>query len=127
MIDLVPTLLDLMRVPQPPRGELSGRSLARDLVAAPGAAYEERDVYFDMPEGPHNRVRRGLIHGPTPGMKLVYLGGGQYRLFDLANDPDENEDLSRNRSRFSPMLSALQSMRSTLREIRVERPASVVR
>jgi len=47
VIDLVPTLLDLMRVPQPPAGELSGQSLAPD-VTAPEGPYDERDVYIDM-------------------------------------------------------------------------------
>ena len=93
-IDLVPTLLDLLRIPQPPAGELSGRSLVPDLVVPQGHGYEERDVLIDMPDGPYTHMRRGLIHGPTPGMKLVHYGGRHYALYDLARDPDENDDLS---------------------------------
>ncbi len=124
VVDLVPTLLDLLGVRQPAPGELSGRSLMSDLAARPGQEYEERDVYFDMPEGPYNHLRRGVITGDTPGMKLIDLGHRQYRLFDLARDPDENVDLARDATRLLPALSALESMRTRLREIKVRSPRS---
>ncbi|MDP9150350.1 MAG: sulfatase, partial [Myxococcota bacterium] len=124
VVDLVPTLLDLLGVRQPAPGELSGRSLMSDLAARPGQEYEERDVYFDMPEGPYNHLRRGVITGDTPGMKLIDLGHRQYRLFDLARDPDENADLARDATRLLPALGALESMRTRLREIKVRSPRS---
>jgi choline-sulfatase len=115
VIDLVPTVLDLMRVQQPPPGELSGRSLVPDFDSNAGEP-DERDVYLDMPDGPFTHMRRALIHGPSPGMKLIHLGGRQYQLYDLARDPDETEDLSGDPGKLEPMVRALDAKRSTLRE-----------
>jgi arylsulfatase A-like enzyme len=119
-IDLVPTLLDLMRVAPPPPGELSGQSLLPDLMAKGGDRYEERDVYFDMPDGPYTRMRRGIIHGETPGMKLIHFGGRQYQVYDLANDPGERDDLSGDPTKLAPMIEALQAKRAALKEIEVK-------
>jgi arylsulfatase A-like enzyme len=93
-IDLVPTLLEIMSVPQPEAGELSGRSMMDDLAPQAGAAFEERDVYIDMPVGPYTGMRHALISGTTPGTKLYHFGGSQFALFDLAADPGEKEDLA---------------------------------
>jgi arylsulfatase A-like enzyme len=123
VIDVVPTILDLMRVPRPAPGELSGQSLMADLVAKPGASFEERDVYLDMPDGPYTHLRRGIIHGPTPGMKLIHLGGRLYQLYDLASDPAEHDDLSSDPTKLAPMIEALQSKRATLKEINVKADA----
>lgn len=120
VIDLVPTLLDLMGLGQPPPGELSGESLMADLTARPGEEFAERDVYLDMPDGPFTHMRRGIIHGPTPGMKLIHFGGRQYQLYELASDPDEREDLSGDASKLGPMIRALSAKRSTLHEIYVK-------
>jgi choline-sulfatase len=119
-IDLVPTLLDLLKVPQPPAGQLSGQSLVPDLVAPPGQAAEERDVLIDMPDGPFTHMRRGLIHGPTPGLKLIHYGGRHYALYDLARDPDESEDLSSDAELLGPMVDLMQQKRATLKEIYVK-------
>jgi choline-sulfatase len=123
VIDLVPTVLDLMRIPRPPPGELSGRSLMPDLLARRGAPFEERDVYLDMPDGPYTHLRRGIIHGTTPGTKLIHLGGKLYQLYDLANDPGEHEDLSSDPTQLAPMIEALQAKRATLKEIPVKADA----
>jgi arylsulfatase A-like enzyme len=119
-VDLVPTLLDVMRVPQPGPGELSGRSMIDDLAVAPAGPYEERDVYMDMPDGPYTHMRRGLLHGPTPGMKLIHFGGRQYQLYDLANDPGEREDLAGDPAKLAPMVDLMQAKRATLHEIYVK-------
>jgi arylsulfatase A-like enzyme len=123
IIDLVPTVLDLMRVARPAPGELSGQSLARDVFAKRGDSYEERDVYLDMPDGPFTHLRRGILHGATPGMKLIHLGGRQYQLFDLASDPGEHDDLSGDATKLGPMIDALQAKRATLHEIAVKADA----
>ena len=139
-IDIVPTVLDLMRIPRPAPGELSGQSMAPDLAARPGdgcatfgsaclaarGAFEERDVYLDMPDGPYTHLRRGIVHGTTPGMKLIHFGGRQYQLYDLIADPDEREDLSGDPAKLAPMLEALQAKRAQLHEIIVkpDAPAS---
>lgn len=120
VIDLVPTVLDLMRVPLPGPGELSGQTLLPDLAAGPGDELSERDVYLDMPDGPFTHMRRAIIHGKTPGMKLIHFGGRQYQLYDLASDPGEEEDLAGDAEKLSPMIRALQTKRATLREIYVK-------
>jgi choline-sulfatase len=126
-IDLVPTLLDLMRVAQPADDELSGESMLPDIAAKPGGEIAERDVYIDMPAGPVVLMRRALIHGPTPGLKLYHLGGSYYRLFDLANDPDEASDLVTKRPLLHDMIEQLQAKRATLREIEVPPDANAPR
>jgi arylsulfatase A-like enzyme len=119
VIDLVPTLLDVMRIPQPPPGQLSGQSAIADVLAKPGDPFEERDVYMDMPDGPYTHMRRALIHGTTPGMKLIHFGGRQYQLYNLATDPEEQEDLSPSAALLAPMVQAIRAKRGTLREISV--------
>jgi choline-sulfatase len=117
-IDLVPTLLDIMSVPQPEAGELSGRSMMIDLAAQPGTSFEERDVYIDMPIGPYTGMRHALIAGPTPGTKLYHFGGNQFTLFDLATDPGEKEDLPQSDpGKLKDMLERFAQTRARLKEI----------
>ena len=120
VIDLVPTILDVLGVARPQPGELSGQSLMADLTARAGEAPEERDVYLDMPAGPQVAQRRAIIHGATPGMKLFHLGGWQYLLFDLAHDAAEANDLARDPQELKPMIDAYQDKRASVREIYVE-------
>jgi arylsulfatase A-like enzyme len=121
-IDLVPTLLDLMEVPRPPPGELSGESDADAVVGPDDITIDERDVLLDMPAGPQVPRHRALIHGPSPGMKLMAEGGPVYFLYDLAKDPGELNDLSRDRPALRRMLDALDEKLSSVREIRVDPP-----
>ena len=87
-IDLAPTILDLLAVKKPTDpNALDGKSWLPDINLVPGTKPEERDVYIDMPPGPWNYTRRAIISGPSPGMKLISLGGPQYQLFDLSTDP----------------------------------------
>ena len=116
-IDLVPTALDLLSVPQPVDAELSGRSLLPDLMAPEDAAFEEHDVYIDMPVGPFTGMRRALITGPTPGLKLYNLAAGQYALFDLAKDPGEIDDIVlADRDRLTALVQKFEEMRGRLHE-----------
>ena len=78
-----------------------------DVTAGPSGPYEERDVYMDMPDGPYTHMRRGLLHGTTPGMKLIHFGGRQYQLYDLASDPGETRDLAGDPAALGPMVDAL--------------------
>jgi len=121
LIDLAPTLVDLTGTPEPPPGELRGISLLDDVFAPLGAGYAERDVYVDMPEGPFNDVRRAILTGPSPGMKLIHFGGRRYQLYDLAKDPGELEDLSKDPARLAPAMESMQQLRSRLKEIAVGR------
>jgi arylsulfatase A-like enzyme len=120
-IDLAPTILDIMGVPQPTEEHaLDGESLIGDVYAGPNDEYEEKDVYVDMPAGPYNGPRRALITGKTPGMKLINQGGATYLLFDLANDPKESRDLSGDKELLKPILEKYQQKRATLKEIEVK-------
>jgi arylsulfatase A-like enzyme len=115
-IDVVPTILDLMRVPQPPPGELSGESLLPDLVKTDG--FEVRDVLVDMPAGPNNLLRRALIH---ENWKLLHYGGRYYQLFNLATDPAESQDLAgRDRAKLNEMIELYEQKRATMKEVFVE-------
>jgi arylsulfatase A-like enzyme len=123
-IDLVPTLLEIMSVPQPEAGELSGKSMMDDLAPQAGAAFEERDVYIDMPVGPYTGMRHALISGTTPGTKLYHFGGSQFALFDLAADPGEKEDLAQSDPvKLHEMLDRFVQTRARVKEIVVP-PAS---
>ena len=115
-VDLVPTLLDLLGIPPPPAGELSGESLLPDFAAGAIEGVVERDVYIDMPEAPGMPMRRAFIHGKTPGLKLIHFGGDEYQLYDLAKDPEERDDLSGDRGKLLPMIDALAAKRATVKE-----------
>jgi choline-sulfatase len=117
-VDIVPTLLDLLGIAQPGPGELSGESMIDDLEK-PEGPYAERDVYLDMPEGPFTHMRRGIIHGETPGLKLIHFGGRQFQLYDLAADPGETLDIAGDPARFEPVLQAFSTKRQSVTEIYV--------
>jgi choline-sulfatase len=119
-VDLVPTILDLMSVWRPADGELSGDSMLEDVIASPEKGFEERDVYIDMPAGPFTAMRHALIHGSTPGMKLVHLDSGEFQLFDLATDPGEKDDLSGDKERLAEMVELFRAKRGSLKEIEVK-------
>jgi hypothetical protein len=77
------------------------------------------DIYLDMPEGPLNDVRRAILTGKTPGMKLIHFGGSRYSLFDLAADPAESKDLAQDPETLRPVMSRMQQMRGGLNEVAV--------
>ena len=90
LIDLVPTMLDLMSLPKP-SGEgddfLSGQSWVPDWFGEP----TPRPVLVDMPAGPYNGARRAFI---KDDLKLILLRGGQKKeLYDLAEDPGETRNV----------------------------------
>ncbi|WP_434043599.1 MULTISPECIES: sulfatase-like hydrolase/transferase [Sorangium] len=120
LIDLTPTLLDLMRVPGPGEGApatdfLSGASLLPDVFLPPGEQAQARDVLIDMPAGPYNDARRSFIRGD---MKLTISGGARFELYDLAGDPEERKNLwgTPAAKEIEPYYAA---MRARLREIQV--------
>jgi arylsulfatase A-like enzyme len=117
-VDVGPTILALLGAPST-HAELRGKSLLADARTDSPA---ERDVYLDMPEGPYNDVRRALITGPSPGLKLIHFGGKNYQLYDLAADPGENEDLARDPAKLGPVLERMESLRAGLKEISVVGP-----
>ncbi len=114
-IDLAPTILELMGVAAP-AGALRGTSLLADVVAPQRTEPDDRDVYFDMPTGPFNEMRRGLITG-TPGLKLIDFGDRRYALFDLESDPLEERSISGDGDRLRLALQRMQRLRSQLQEV----------
>lgn len=118
-IDIAPTILELMGVPLPDDDSLRGTSLLNDVYLPKDGEHEERDVYIDMPAGPYNTLRRAILTGPTPGMKLIHSGGFNYQLFDLAADPDERKNLSNDNEKLQPMIKAMNAYRGRLKEIEV--------
>ncbi len=108
-IDLVPTLLDLLRLPAPPPAApdaLSGQTLEPDLLGADAPA---RPVYVELPEGPYNSLRRSVIDG---GWKLTERGAGHFELYHLADDPGERTDLARSHP------ADLARLRSVMEQVR---------
>jgi choline-sulfatase len=88
-LDLAPTVLALLGAPPAP--ELRGVSLVEEIRGA--APPEPRDVVVDLARTSDNDRRRGLIRGKD---KLLAFGDdASWKLFDLANDPAEKQDLSR--------------------------------
>lgn len=116
-IDLAPTLMELAGAPLPSDLSLRGTSLVSDVLAAPASELPERDVYVDMPLGPFNEMRRATITGPSPGTKLIDVGGRHFELYDLASDPDEHHDLARDKTRLAPFVEAMKKLRGELQEI----------
>lgn len=114
-IDIVPTIMELMGIA--PDATLHGKSLVAD-TRNPIASLEERDLYFDMPEGPFNDLRRAIITGPSPGTKLIDLGAGnRYELYDLKADPNETKNLSGDTAKLNDAKAALSRLRATMKEL----------
>lgn len=92
LLDLTPTLLDLVGVPVGPEASMQGRSL-RPRIEGEGAPDATAPVFLFRPDnteipGEQYAVRSGrwkLIVGP---------GDGRRELFDLEDDPRERNDLS---------------------------------
>jgi choline-sulfatase len=93
-IDLAPTLLGLLGLARPAEGApdaMSGESLLGDLRGDPAPA---RPIYLELPEGPYNSLRRGVIEG---GWKLLERGVGRFELYHLTEDPGEHSNLAATR------------------------------
>ena len=100
MIDLLPTLLELLHVPAPPG--LRGHSLL-PLLLEPGRAHEPRPL---LSEGyPFGRNQQSVS---LDGFKLIRsLRSGRVELYDLEADPDERNDLAAARPEVRSRLLAL--------------------
>jgi len=121
-IDVVPTLLDLCKVPFVARSAsdfLSGQSLLPDLVGAPGAAEAERPVFIDMARGPYNAERQAFI---AHDLKLTVSEGRVLGLYDLAADAAEKRDISSDKARLLPVRAALAEFKSQRRPVPMPPP-----
>jgi arylsulfatase A-like enzyme len=119
-IDLVPTLLELQKVPQP-SGEgfdfSSGQSLVKDVLMPPGHVPESRIVFVDMAAGPNNAERQAFIESD---LKLTASSGRALGLYDLAKDPGEKEDLSRDKALLDRVGERFKAFRRELRVVNVK-------
>ncbi|WP_350226660.1 sulfatase/phosphatase domain-containing protein [Naasia aerilata] len=87
LIDLLPTVLDLLGVPDARRADLDGRSLL-PVIAGEGADEPVFSEYhLEKVWAPCFMIRRGR-------WKYVYVHGHDRQLFDLQEDPNEWTDLS---------------------------------
>lgn len=107
-VDVAPTIVELLGASEGPPGSLQGASLVPDILARPQDPLVDRDTFIDMPEGRFNEMRRALITGPSPGMKVTDIAGRRLELYDLASDPDENHNLSSDRERLRPFAEKIQ-------------------
>lgn len=124
LIDLVPTVLELLHIdlPQPTDGSadrLSGTSLLPDVFVAPNTKPQARDVLIDMPAGPYNDARRSFIHGD---LKFTISNNTAFELYDLAQDPGETKNLWTSLETRGDMADRYAAAKARLREIRVTGP-----
>jgi arylsulfatase A-like enzyme len=121
-IDVVPTLLDLFKLPAPAGGGadfVSGESLLADLMRTSAAAEPAKPVFIDMARGPYNAERQALIDGDQ---KLTASEGRVLGLYDLAQDPGEKSDLSSDKARVAAMRDKLAAFKSRLRPVPMPPP-----
>lgn len=114
-IDIVPTLLDVFGAP-PPSGDdaLSGQSLLGEWL---GGSPSARDIFIDMPAGPYNGDRQAFI---SSDLKLVTSNGRPMGLFNLASDPGETTNLTKDASLVEPALERMKAFRDRLRVVKVK-------
>jgi len=89
LIDLPPTVMDLMG--QPELDGFMGKSLAKEVY---GGAPENREpIVVELSEDSHNPHRRGIIKGDYK--LIVFDAGWKYQLYNLKDDPGEKQDLAK--------------------------------
>ena len=119
-IDLVPTVLDLFRLPMP-QGDgtdfVSGTSLLLDLVQPEGYQPQERIVFSHMTAGPNNADRQAFIDG---NLKLITSDGRPMGLFDLEQDPAEKKDLLDDAALKEKVMGRYRAFFKELREVKVK-------
>lgn len=112
MIDLTPTIAELMGVPVDPNWR--GTSLVAEWKGK--TKPEQRDVIIDLPRTSNNDRRRALIWGRY---KLISFGDDfRFELFDLAEDPGELRDLRKVKpDLYEMMRKRYDERRKTIRDI----------
>ena len=90
LIDVAPTILDLVGLPVP--GEFQGRSLAGALA---GAGLPPADVHAELLPYPNNEVSlKMLVSGDGKHKVIQNLTDRVWEVFDLGADPGEQKNLA---------------------------------
>lgn len=87
LVDVVPTVLELLRITPDAALGLRGRSL---VPALRGSELTAAPIYAETPRGPYNPER--AAYQETPWKLLWDAEGDLYQLFNLADDPAEKRD-----------------------------------
>ncbi len=112
MVDLMPTVLDLLGIPAP--AGMQGRSLAGLLR---GETVEDLSCYSEIEWSgkQYDSLRKG-------DRKLIRAIGGTSWLYDLASDPGETTDLAaRDPETTAAMIGEIERIRSLFLESKLER------
>jgi arylsulfatase len=127
VMDVLPTFLDLARV-RAPAGRFMGRAVQplRGLSWARWLEGKSVRVYNpDTPVGAELLGERALRQGDW---KLLDRGDGRWRLFDIARDPGETEDLaSREPEKTAALIAAWQRYAGKVEVVLPRRPAPAAR
>jgi arylsulfatase A-like enzyme len=101
-IDMAPTVMELMGL-EPPAG-VQGQSLVKEIYGAEEP--KKRDVIvMELAEDTHNPHRRAIVQGDYK--LIVFDTGWQKLLFNLKDDPGEENDLSKKEPEKLAQMSAL--------------------
>lgn len=112
-IDLAPTFLGLAKI-QPPES-MQGRSLV-GLLQGPTPKDWRKSVYYRYYHDPGHHNTRAHYGVRTSTHKLIhYWKKDSYELFDLINDPDEQNNLL-----FDPAAANQEKTQSLFRELKLE-------
>lgn len=119
LIDLVPTILDLLQV-KAPEGSgsdfVSGRSLLPEVLGIEGAD-QSRPLLIDMAQGPYTNERQAYIDG---NFKLITAQGRPIGLFDLLSDPEEKKDLLDNAELRERIMGEYRAYKRSMRIVEVK-------
>jgi arylsulfatase A-like enzyme len=121
LIDLAPTILEMMGVELPAAGAkdaMSGYSLVPDLVRPSSESSPARAIFADLCAGPFNDERQALIEDD---MKIITAMGRPVGIYDLAKDPGEKNNLLADPQQASIMKAKLASFRSRLKVVKPTR------
>jgi arylsulfatase A-like enzyme len=121
-VDVLPTVLDLLDPGSQQGLGLPGHSLAGYLRGLAGPPVGWPVFLFRQLYGPRHRVRNAMVSGAEYGIRVrgwKYIEGGRdghRELYDIANDPDELDNLARD----EPERAA--ELRARLHEWRASHP-----
>ncbi len=119
LIDLAPTLLEMYGLQAPTRKDedfLSGKSLLKDVLMPEGYTPQQRPIFIDMPGGPFVPERQAFIQ-PEDGQKIITSKLRPMGLYDLVEDPGEENNLVSDTKRTKAALERMKQFRRQLRRV----------